>query len=102
MILSFAKRASDPCDEGLTGPQDAETADGSVDDGGRSEGESRSVTCVGSVVRVGGRRGLSGGTGLRRPADVAMMQAADFGNRDDRAEFRRLNRASVGRILVER
>ena len=45
---------------------------------------------------------MVGRTGLRRPADVAMMQAADFGNRGDRAEFRRLNRASVGRILVER
>jgi hypothetical protein len=52
MILSFAKRASDPCGEGLTGPQDAETADGSVDDGGRSEGESR----VGHVRRVGRAR----------------------------------------------
>ena len=31
-----------------------------------------------------------------------MMQAADFGNRGDRAEFRRRNWASVGRILVER
>jgi hypothetical protein len=45
---------------------------------------------------------LVGQTGLRRPADVAMMQAADFGNRGDRAEFRRLNWASVGHILVER
>jgi hypothetical protein len=50
--LSFAKRASDPCGEGLTGPQDAETADGSVDDGGRSEGESR----VGNVRGVGRAR----------------------------------------------
>jgi hypothetical protein len=47
--LSFAERASDPCGEGLTGPQEAETADGSVDDGGRSEGESR----VGNVRGVG-------------------------------------------------
>src|SRR5436309_15870845 len=31
-----------------------------------------------------------------------MMEATDFGNRDDRAEFRRLNWAAVGRILVER
>src|SRR5256712_12907621 len=31
-----------------------------------------------------------------------MMKATDFGNRDDRAEFRRLNWAAVGRILVER
>ena len=31
-----------------------------------------------------------------------MMQAADFGNRDDLAEFRRLNWPSVGCILVER
>ena len=69
---------------------------------GDQKGRVGSVTRVGSVARVGGRRGLSGGTGLRRPADVAMMQGADFGNRDDRAEFRRLNRASVGRILVER
>ena len=30
------------------------------------------------------------------------MQATDFGNRDDRAELRRLDRPSVGCILVER
>ena len=39
---------------------------------------------------------------LRRPADVAVMQATDFGNRDDRAEPRRLDGPSVGCILVER
>ena len=31
-----------------------------------------------------------------------MMEAADFGNRDDRAELRRLDASSVGGILVER
>src|SRR6267143_4292869 len=31
-----------------------------------------------------------------------MMEATDFANWDDRAEFRPLNRAAVGRILVER
>jgi hypothetical protein len=31
-----------------------------------------------------------------------MMQATDFGERDDRADFRRLNRPSVGCIFVER
>ena len=31
-----------------------------------------------------------------------MMQAADFGNRDDRAAFRRLNGRSGGCVLVER
>ena len=31
-----------------------------------------------------------------------MMQAPDFGNRDDRAELRRLDVSSVGGILVER
>jgi hypothetical protein len=36
------------------------------------------------------------------PADVAMMQATDFGNRDDRAEFRPLNWPAMGCILVER
>ena len=42
------------------------------------------------------------GAGLRRPADVAMMQATDFGNGDDRAEPRRLGWPSVGCVLVER
>ena len=42
------------------------------------------------------------GAGLRRPPDVAVMQATDFGNRDDRAESRRLDWPSVGCILVER
>jgi hypothetical protein len=40
----FAKRASDPYGEvrtPLMGPQDAETAGGSVNDGGRAEGKSR-------------------------------------------------------------
>src|SRR5207302_11471707 len=31
-----------------------------------------------------------------------MMQAADFGNRDDRAELRPLDWPAVGRVLVER
>ena len=31
-----------------------------------------------------------------------MMQATDFGHRDDRAEFRRLNWPPVGCVLVER
>jgi hypothetical protein len=31
-----------------------------------------------------------------------MMQAADFGNRDDHAEVRRLDSPSVGCVLVER
>ena len=31
-----------------------------------------------------------------------MMQAADFGNRDDRAEIRPLDWPAVGRVLVER
>ena len=31
-----------------------------------------------------------------------MVEATDFANRDDLAEFRPLNWAAVGRILVER
>ena len=31
-----------------------------------------------------------------------MVEATDFANRDDLAEFRPLNSAAVGRILVER
>lgn len=56
-----------------------------------------------------GREGEVGDFGLPgvvahtfcRPADIAMMQSADFGNRDGLAEFRRLNWSSVGCILVE-
>jgi hypothetical protein len=62
--LSFAKRASDPCGEGLTGPQDAETADGSVDDRGRSEGESR-------VGKWGRSRALVGGEVSQAGLDYA-------------------------------
>src|SRR2546427_11874743 len=43
-----------------------------------------------------------GWVGSGRPPDVAMMQAADFGNRDDRAELRPLDGPAVGRVLVER
>src|SRR5437870_101613 len=43
-----------------------------------------------------------GWVGSGRPPDVAMMQAADFGSRDDRAELRPLDGAAVGRVLVER
>ena len=38
---------------------------------------------------------------LGRASDVAVMQAAHFGNRDDRAKGRRLDRPFVGCILVE-
>jgi hypothetical protein len=31
-----------------------------------------------------------------------MVEATDFANRDDPAEFRRFNEPAVGRILVER
>ena len=37
-----------------------------------------------------------------RLPEVAMMEAADFGNLDNHAEFRRLDWPPVGRILVER
>src|SRR5437762_4224922 len=38
----------------------------------------------------------------RRPPNVAMMQATDFGNLDDPAELRRRDGASIGCIFVER
>ena len=57
---------------------------------------------MGWAARGGRDEDWPAGAGLRCPADVAMMQAADFGNRDDRAEFWRLNWPSVGCILVER
>src|SRR5262249_14796233 len=48
------------------------------------------------------RQWRTGEAGSCRAPDVAMMQAADFGDRDDQAEFRRLNWPSVGCVLVER
>src|SRR5258708_28128900 len=44
----------------------------------------------------------TGGAGLRRPADVAMMQAADFWSDDDRAYLGPLDGSHVGRVLFER
>src|SRR5437867_1196170 len=41
-------------------------------------------------------------SGSGRPSDVAMVEATDFANRDDPAEFRPLNSPAVRRILVER
>jgi hypothetical protein len=38
---------------------------------------------------------------LRRSSHVAMMQAAEFGDLDDRAARRRLDGPSIRRILVE-
>ena len=46
------------------------------------------------------QRGEPGGSG--RPSDVAMVEAADFAERKDPAEFLLLNWPAVGCILVER
>src|SRR6267378_3961389 len=43
-----------------------------------------------------------GGAGLRRPADVAMMQATNFWNLHDPAHLGELDMPYVRRILVER
>src|SRR5262245_2152486 len=42
------------------------------------------------------------GAGLRREADVAMMEPTDFGNLDDGPGGGELDWADVGRIFVER
>jgi hypothetical protein len=42
------------------------------------------------------------GAGLRRLADVAVMQATDFGNFHDPARLGKLDGPDVRRILVER
>src|SRR5262249_3258951 len=47
-------------------------------------------------------RGELVAAGSGRSPEVAVMQATDFGKRDDRAEGRRLDRPPVGCILVER
>src|SRR5882724_339646 len=54
-------------------------------------------TCYASSVV-----GRTGGAELRRPADVAMMQATDFGNLHDPARVGGLDGPGVRRILVER
>jgi hypothetical protein len=55
---------------------------------------------VPSVASFWGR--LAGDARSGRAPDVAMMQAADFGNLDDHAEFRWLDWPSVRCIFVER
>ena len=44
----------------------------------------------------------TGGAELRRPADVAMMQATDFGNLHDPARLGELDGPDVRHIFVER
>ena len=61
---------------------------------------------VGCGTASGLKDGSPGSGELERLAqaalpDVAMVEATDFGNRDDPAEFRRLDWSSVGRILGE-
>jgi hypothetical protein len=69
----------------------------------------RPVPCDGE--RSGGRRGGWyeavavrtgwGGGGLRRPADVTMVQATDFWNLDDHAESRWLDWSSMACVSAE-
>ena len=61
---------------------------------------------VGCGTASGLKDGSPGSGELERLAqaalpDVAMVEATDFGNRDDPAKFRRLDWSSVGRILGE-
>src|SRR5216684_138133 len=79
--------------------------------GDGSQREGQQCGSVGSPPFGLGRRAAYGRTGpivanrlsgSGRPSDVAMVEATDFANRDDLAEFRPLNWAAVGRILVER
>ena len=67
-----------------------------MEDGQRA-GRRLSWTCdaCSMVVRTAG-------AGLRRLADVAMMQATDFGNLHDPARLGELDGPDVRRILVER
>ena len=51
-------------------------------------------------VRGGGER--PGGAGLRRLADVAVVQAADFRKLHDPAHLGELDGPAVRRILIER
>ena len=75
---------------------------GGGDGGGRGRTEQLPEVRQGSGRRAFGRETGVCGDGLRRPADVAMMQATDFGNRDDRAQLGRFDWPAVGGILVER
>src|SRR2546428_1285637 len=77
---------------------------------GRQRGGQRCGS-IGSPPFGVGRRAAYGRTGpivanrlsgSGRPSDVAMVEATDFANRDNLAEFWPLNWAAVGRILVER
>jgi len=57
-------------------------------------------TC--SVTRRRSGEGRPGGAGLRRLADVEMVQTTDFGNLHDRAYLGPRNGPDVRCILVER
>ena len=57
----------------------------------------------GSALTEGRARGWrTDRAGSRRPSDVAMVQATDFGDGNDPAEVPPLNWPAVGCILVER
>jgi hypothetical protein len=63
----------------------------------------RRAATAGRRTFWGAARSLTGGRARSwRPSDVAMVEATDFANRDDLAEFRLFNRAAVRRVLVER
>src|SRR5439155_800575 len=111
--LSFAKTSSDcPTRSGASeiGGQDAEPGwrqgsaifrpaalHGHTGFARRTGSGRQSRTCEASSVVV-----RTDGAELRRPADVAMMQATDFGNLHDPARVGELDGPGVRRILVER
>ena len=55
-----------------------------------------------SLTEGRARSSRTDSAGSGGPSDVAMVEATDFANRDDPAEFRPLNWPAVGWILVER
>ena len=57
---------------------------------------------MGWAARGGRGEDWPAGAGLRCPADVAMMQATDFGDGDNPAEPRRLDWPALWGILFER
>ena len=98
MLLQQAHERQATVDQGVggraasrLGPSGPTTEGGGAQGGGRSKPDGRT-----------GRAWRSGWLDQAGPPDVAMVQAADFWNRDDPAEFRPLNWPAGGCILLER
>ena len=82
---------------GIVGPAALHGHTGAAMEDGKRSGSAAELTGEACSMAV-----RTAGAGLRRVADVAVMQATDFGNFHDPARLGKLDGPDVRRILVER